>query len=326
MDAHLSDWSLAESVRGANSTVACWGATASGGMMRPESDHAVIVGIDGSESSQQAAMWAARLAQEESVTLRLVYVLAPPDGRSMVAGEREKAGVESLADAQSLIQLACPSVAVECVLVEGDPVEVLLSQCEQGQVAVLGSHGPGYFVSASVGSTAAALVDQAPCPVVVVRGRTPGEPPPTVGPVVVGVDGLWDSDDALRFACEEAARRGVVLTVVHTWNEILPDGGAREWDVDTSAIESIERQHVRKQLARWTGKFPGLRIETAITKGRPVQTLLDYAADAQLLVVGARPGAGFSGMLRGSTSHALLAHCVCPVAVVRPAPELTEIA
>jgi nucleotide-binding universal stress UspA family protein len=50
-----------------------------------------------------------------------------------------------------------------------------------------------------------------------------------------------------------------------------------------------------------------------------VRTLLDAATTARLLVVGSRGRGGFTGMTLGSTSHALLHHCPCPVAVVRDA-------
>jgi len=44
------------------------------------------------------------------------------------------------------------------------------------------------------------------------------------------------------------------------------------------------------------------------------------AADtAQLVVVGSRGRGGFTGMLLGSTSHALIHHCPCPLVVVRDA-------
>ncbi len=56
-----------------------------------------------------------------------------------------------------------------------------------------------------------------------------------------------------------------------------------------------------------------------VTWDRPVRCLLNHAADAQLLVVGSRGRGGFSGMLLGSTSQALMYHAPCPLLVVRQA-------
>lgn len=55
-----------------------------------------------------------------------------------------------------------------------------------------------------------------------------------------------------------------------------------------------------------------------VTRDRPVRALLTHAADAQLLVVGSRGRGGFSGMLLGSTSQALIYHAPCPLLVARP--------
>ncbi|MEO3781042.1 universal stress protein [Micromonospora sp. B11E3] len=60
-----------------------------------------------------------------------------------------------------------------------------------------------------------------------------------------------------------------------------------------------------------------MSIEHRTVPGRPAAALLDAACDAQLLVVGARGRGGFTGLLLGSTSHAVLHHAPCPVAIVR---------
>jgi hypothetical protein len=46
------------------------------------------------------------------------------------------------------------------------------------------------------GSPSVRIASAAMCPVVVARGRRGGEPPPTAGPVVVGVDGAAGSEAA----------------------------------------------------------------------------------------------------------------------------------
>jgi nucleotide-binding universal stress UspA family protein len=50
---------------------------------------------------------------------------------------------------------------------------------------------------------------------------------------------------------------------------------------------------------------------------RPTTALLEHSRTAQLVVVGSRGRGGFSGMLLGSTSHALASHAHCPVIVIR---------
>jgi hypothetical protein len=78
-----------------------------------------------------------------------------------------------------------------------DPVPVLIDLSRAARLVVLGSRGLGGFSGLLAGSTAVALVTYGSCPVAVIRGRTPDEPAPCEGPVVVGVDGSPASDAAI---------------------------------------------------------------------------------------------------------------------------------
>jgi nucleotide-binding universal stress UspA family protein len=53
-----------------------------------------------------------------------------------------------------------------------------------------------------------------------------------------------------------------------------------------------------------------------VMRGHPTQTLLDAAADADLLVVGSRGHSTFAGLLLGSVSQHCVQHAPCPVVVV----------
>jgi nucleotide-binding universal stress UspA family protein len=44
--------------------------------------------------------------------------------------------------------------------------------------------------------------------------------------------------------------------------------------------------------------------------------IIDATRDAQLAVVGARGHGGFTGLLLGSVSQAVLRHAACPTAIV----------
>jgi nucleotide-binding universal stress UspA family protein len=54
-----------------------------------------------------------------------------------------------------------------------------------------------------------------------------------------------------------------------------------------------------------------------VRQGAPREALLEAAADAQLLVVGARGRGDLAEMRLGSVSYAVLHHAPCSVSIVR---------
>ncbi|MEU8633050.1 universal stress protein [Amycolatopsis sp. NPDC048633] len=288
---------------------------------------AVVAGVDGSSSAVRAAVWAGTEALRRGRPLRLVQVYALPQVRAPIAvGTREqvRAGLAEcaegwLAEARTAALAESPGLEIDVAAREWSPVTALIQESRHADLVVLGSRGLGGFTGMLVGSTAVSVVAHAQCPVVVVRGRRPQDPPPVAGPVLVGTDGSSDSDGALAFACEGARLRGVGLTVVHTWSDLVADGVLRPHPLqdDATEIDQAERAKLTDQLRPWRDKFPDLPIDLDVTRGRPVRTLLERAEHAQLIVVGCRGRGGFTGMLLGSTSQALIVHSPCPVAVVR---------
>jgi len=144
-------------------------------------------------------------------------------------------------------------------------------------------------------------------------------------PVVVGVDGSKSARIAAAWAAEEAARRRAPLRIVHAnlWPSVRPPpldastGGDWHRSTDWTTVQEGECRLLAERLAGWQEEFPDVKTARVVTRDRPVRSLLDAALHARLLVVGSRGRGGFTGMLLGSTSHALLHHCPCPVAVVR---------
>ena len=293
--------------------------------------NAVVAGIDGSSSAVRAAVWAGVEAVRRGCSLRLVQVYALPQVTAPIAfgtTEQVRAGLAEraegwLAEARTAVLAEHPELEIATAAREWSPVTALIQESQHAELVVLGSRGLGGFTGLLVGSTAVAVVAHARCPIIVVRGRLPQDLPPAIGPVVVGADGSPDSDAALAFACEEARLRGTGLTAVHTWSDVLADGILRPHPLQENVeeIEQAERSKLAEQVSGWQDKFPDLKIELDVTRGRPVRTLLERGEHAQLIVVGCRGRGGFSGMLLGSTSQALIAHSPCPVAVVRPQRE-----
>jgi nucleotide-binding universal stress UspA family protein len=292
--------------------------------MPDDDDEAVVVGVDGSEAALHAVRWAALAAAYRALPLRLVHVYTVPvTGPSSVAPPprvvREGLAAQGTTWLTTAALEATAHGAVEMELVEWAPVPALLHESARARMVVLGTRGLGGFTTMLVGSTATALVTHGHCPVVVVRGRKPGDVPPQTGPVVVGVDGSAEGEAALGFACEEASLRGGSITAVHTWSQLVSGAfQAHASAADPARILEEERRKLVEQLASWQDKYPRLTIEAVVERGHPVRTLVAHGEHARLIVAGSRGRGGFPGMLLGSTSRSLIAHSPCPVAVVRP--------
>jgi len=70
------------------------------------------------------------------------------------------------------------------------------------------------------------------------------------------------------------------------------------------------------RLAGWQEKYPEVTVRQQVIRSRSTRALLEYSRTSQLVVVGNRGRGGFTGMLLGSTSQALITHSGCPVVVV----------
>ena len=131
--------------------------------------------------------------------------------------------------------------------------------------------------------------------------------------VVVGVDGSTGSRDAVRWAAEYARLTGAELRAVSSWrwpNYItrIPPG------ID---LEADTRRTLEEVVAEVRADFPEVPVGDRVIEGPGGPALLSQAADASLLVVGARGRAAYPGMLLGSVAEYCVRNGPCPVVVVR---------
>ena len=135
------------------------------------------------------------------------------------------------------------------------------------------------------------------------------------GVVVVGVDGSEGAQRALEWAADEARLRGARLRAVCVWSYLDQAGGS----FDPSYGEDDARRLLDGAVDSVAGAA-GIDVERLTVNDLPARGLLDSAADADLVVVGARGMGGFQGLLLGSVSQQVVQHAPCPVVIVRPPP------
>jgi nucleotide-binding universal stress UspA family protein len=131
--------------------------------------------------------------------------------------------------------------------------------------------------------------------------------------VVVGVDGSSVSDLATDRAADTAARRRVLLEVLHVVERV----SARDDDRHTAQLRDAAEALVGKAAQRARLRHPDLRIVTTVALSRTVPTLEQVTDRAALLVLGSRGLGGFAGLLMGSVSLSVAAAARCPVLIVR---------
>jgi nucleotide-binding universal stress UspA family protein len=131
----------------------------------------VVVGVDGSPSSQRAVRWASRQAKLTGATLRAVsswrwpnYITIVPPGVDLASDTRrtlDEVLEEALAGSEDL--------SVTRHVIEGPPGPALLTQAQDASLLVVGAQGRAAFPGMLLGSVAEYCVRHGSCPVVVVR-------------------------------------------------------------------------------------------------------------------------------------------------------------
>jgi nucleotide-binding universal stress UspA family protein len=274
----------------------------------------IVVGYDGSPGGDEALRWAAREAWARGAALTICLAWPAPDllllGDWAAHDRARRLGGEILARGVRLAGAVPDLAEVRTVLAEGPPARVLCERSRTAEMVVAGSRGHGGLAELRLGSVSWQVACHGHGPVVVVRGQwRPVNQPP--GPVAVGVDGSPHSQHALTFAFQEAALRGVPLVAVCALTDAPGRmGGALQMDDDVGRL-----------LTRREKEHPEITVLRQVTSGTPRPALLSAAAEAQILVAGARGRGGLDGMSLGSVADALVHHSPCPVAIVHPAAQ-----
>jgi len=232
----------------------------------------------------------------------------------------DQQGRDLLANMSREIHARQPGLSLTTERLQSDPRLALVDASRAASLTVVGNRGGGRLVDVMVGSVALHVAAQAFSPVAVV----PEEHQRHAGPILVGVDGSANSTAAIAFAFDEAAARGVDLVAVLTFDHFGAQGFASGPLESSAAGTQQEHAVMSEELAGWREKYPDVSVRQEVFRGQAADCLVGYAGHAppaqrpQMIVVGSRGRGGLTGLLLGSTSHALISHAKCPVVVVRP--------
>jgi nucleotide-binding universal stress UspA family protein len=279
----------------------------------------IVVGVDGSTHAERALRWAVTEAQLRGAAVRVVhgYVVHPHAGT--LVHDARAAAVAAL-DAvvernRELLDHIEWTTSLEPAL--WSPAGVLVDSAEDVDLVVVGSRGLGGFKELLLGSISYRTAAHATAPVAVIRegsddldGRRG---------IVVGIDGSRAARRALRWACDEAGRRGVGVTVVHAYDlptdsslmgMVTPTLERYRTGLADEAVALVDRAIADVDLPTSTD------VERVVKPGMPAAVLLSHAGGERLLVVGTHGRGAIGRALLGSVSHQCLHHAAGPVVVV----------
>jgi nucleotide-binding universal stress UspA family protein len=283
----------------------------------------VVAGIDGSESSAHAAIWAAREAGRRGTTLTLVHALHLPDSAVVpiaptgYAQRRRAEGTALLDQAVTAIRARFPDLTLDVELTDLDPAHALVDFSRTAAVVVTGSRGHGGFAGMLLGSVSRKLAAHAHSPLVVVRQEAPR--PESTDLIVLGV-GREPVPDAARFAFETAHREGVDLIALRAWwpnamySGVAGLGAMLVGDPETAHREAIAE--IEAAIKPLRADYPDVTVRVTTGEGNAVPVLIDAARSARLMVLGSHHRRGPLSVGPGYVVEGVLNHCPVPVVVV----------
>jgi len=252
----------------------------------------VLVGVDGSPESREAARQAALLAAPAG---RLTVLAAYDIASGLVGGTGLNVPVYFDEEAQRrYAEQALASVRDEFadvrlprgMVVRGWAWQELVREAERegSTLIAVGSHGVGRIRGILVGSTATEVIHNALCSVLIAREAERKLPQR----MVVGVDGSPESAAAYAAARALAERFGASL-----------------WPVVAHGGKGVDRAAVAAILGRQREDLPD----------QPVQALVTASAEADLVIVGSRGLHGLKAL--GSVSERVAHQARCSTMIVR---------
>jgi nucleotide-binding universal stress UspA family protein len=249
----------------------------------------IVCGVDGSPAGFEALRQATLLRSDEARVLAVTVCETdpgPPGGAAagpLTAELCDRATITRDAAREHLRDVPL----AEARIVDGSPAPSLLVALDRESATLLavGTHGGGHRAEMLLGSVATAMLQQAPCSVLVARGSDDTAWSPDS--IVVGMDGSREALVSAVIAAELGDRFGAAVRT------IAAQGGPR---VDRPVLREIDEVH-------WVS-------------GHPVGALVDASREADLVIVGSRGLRAFEAL--GSVSERVAHQAHCSVLVVRP--------
>lgn len=283
----------------------------------------ILVATDFSELGNTAVRRAALLAARENAELLVVHAFPRQPALDAAFGEgdlpvRLRAAAEANLDAQIEAARSLGVVRIRAEIAAGSAHRAVADATEtfRPDLVVIGAHGRGALQQFFLGGTAARILAQAACPVLVARQAAAGEYACALAAVDLGPR----SEAVLRAALIVAARARV--TLLHAY--LAPFEAKLRYkgfpEADIARYAQTEARAAERNMAALLAdpELAGLDIEQRIVHGDPNPALPDAVRelDADLIVVGRHGGSRIGEAVMGSVPRFLAYYAPCDVLVV----------
>jgi nucleotide-binding universal stress UspA family protein len=306
----------------------------------------VLFATDFSACSEQARQWASFLGKRFGSSIDVIHVLEFNPGmkeESPVAkiylDHYHKEFGQQLESLKILLQNEIKEVFSHQRV--GLPVDEIcrFAQKENSDLIVLGTHGWSGIDRVLLGSTAERVVRGAPCPVVTVRLKDPGEGKtlhreqkaegtdgvPSLKRFLIPVDFSDCSLEAMEYGIEIAKLFGAQVVLLHVTE---PRGYGIGFTLSHHSKDEEIHLDLEKRLKEYVRVFQsqGLQIDYRLEGGFPVDQILEESNQfpPDLIVMGTHGRKGFSKFVSGSVAEAVLRHSPCPVLTLK-SPKYTPV-
>lgn len=230
----------------------------------------VVVGVDGSPAAGYAVRWALEEAVSRNVALRIVHAVGVEEPGHATSGQIDYAQ-SSLDAAKAVVDAAGIPVKVNREILWGAVSSVLIDESTRAALLCVGAMGVDGHSGEMIGSTAAALAENARCPVAIIRPSR-GGPARGVDWIVVLVNDHPENDAVIESAIQEAQLRRAPVLAVGVWAEDLGE---------------ISYDELDRRMATWKLRYPDVPVHLVATAGGIGQFLASHADESvQLAVIG----------------------------------------
>ncbi len=246
----------------------------------------ILIPLDGSELAERSLSIADHLVKEqdaEMILLRVPVVYSEADVSATQGANWDHTEAERYL--QSIqARREHPKLTIRTQVIAGDEAQVIVETAvsEKVDLLVMSAHGRSGFGQAILGSVAERVLRSAPCGMLVARADGP------FNKMLITLDGSSLSEQAIAPGLEVAQRLGAAVTLLRvcpgpefrdSQKAQLKQTGRLNSDVE-SRLSMDARAYLDGIVKE--EQLEG-KVETAVLQGPVAPTIIDYAADFDLV-------------------------------------------